>query len=116
MDVYQPAECQPEPEPDQEFTTKLPNKTSYKDIHGGMKSKFPNVSRARVDEYLAQFDKKLDAKIKDLYNKIADQVSRPGLQICNTKFNYLQLIRFSFKITSKQFLYLRGPMLPLYNI
>ena len=38
-------------------------------------------------------------------------LSRPGLQICNTKFNYLQLIRFSFKITSKQFLYLRGPML-----
>ena len=43
-------------------------------------------------------------------------LSRRGLQICNTKFNYLQLIRFSFKITSKQFLYLRGPMLPLYTI
>ena len=43
-------------------------------------------------------------------------LSRRGLQICNTKFNYLQLIRFSFKITSKQFLYLRGPMLPLVMI
>ena len=43
----------------------LPNKMSYKDIHGGMKEKFPNVSR--VDEYLAQFDKKLDPKTKDLY-------------------------------------------------
>ena len=29
-------------------------------------------------------------------------LSRPVLQICNTKFNYLQLIRFLFKITSKQ--------------
>ena len=43
-------------------------------------------------------------------------LSRCGLQICNTKFNYLQLIRLSFKITSKQFLYLSGPMLPLYTI
>ena len=47
----------------------LPTKTSYKDVHGCTKETFPNVSRARVDEYLAQFDKKLDAKIKDLYNE-----------------------------------------------
>ena len=65
--MYQPAECQAEP--DREFTMTLPNKTSYKDIHGGMKDTFPNVSRARVDEYLAQFDKKLEAKIKDMYNE-----------------------------------------------
>ena len=65
--MYQPAECQSEN--DREFTMTLPNKTSYKDIYGGMKDMFPNVSRARVDEYLAQFDKKLDAKIKDLYNE-----------------------------------------------
>ena len=65
--MYQPAESQPEP--DREFNMTLPTKTSYKDIHGGMKESFPNVNRARVDEYLAQYDKKLDTKIKDLYNE-----------------------------------------------
>ena len=65
--IYQPAECQPEP--DREYTMTLPTRTSYKDIHGGMKDTFPNVSRARVDEYLAQFGNKLDARIKDLYNE-----------------------------------------------
>ena len=69
LDVYQPAESQPEP--DREFTMTLPTKTSYKDIHGNIhgKESFPNVNRARVDEYLAQYDKKLDTKIKDLYNE-----------------------------------------------
>ena len=38
------------------------------------------------------------------------------LPICNTKFSYLQLITFLFKINSKQFLYPRAPMLHLHNI
>ena len=65
LDTYKPAESQPEP--DREYTMMtLPNKTSYKDIHDGMKETVPNVSR--VDEYLAQFDKKLDPKIREWYN------------------------------------------------
>ncbi|XP_041366048.1 uncharacterized protein LOC121381032 isoform X1 [Gigantopelta aegis] len=67
LDNCQSAGAQVEPE--SEFSMTLPPSSSYKDLHGGMTQNIPNVTVARLKEYLDQFSKNLDEKIKDLYKE-----------------------------------------------
>jgi len=41
----------------------------YKDLHPGIVKEFPNVTEARVAEYLSGFDKQLEEKSKAMYKE-----------------------------------------------
>ena len=67
LDVYQPVEKPAEPECSYSMT--LPQTIDFKDLHGGMVENFPNFTMERLEEFLDQYDQKLDKKIIAIYNE-----------------------------------------------
>lgn len=67
LDAHQGDKQQAEPEV--EFQMSLPPLSAYKDLHAGMRENLPTITVGRLNDYLGQFNKPLDNKVKDLYNE-----------------------------------------------
>ncbi|XP_014675482.1 PREDICTED: uncharacterized protein LOC106815531 [Priapulus caudatus] len=52
-----------------EYRMDLPDASHYKDLHAGMVELVENISLRRIEEYLQQFDKRIDSKTKDFYEQ-----------------------------------------------
>ena len=52
-----------------EYEMTVPDASSYKDIHLGMKDSIPIVDQKRIDIFLRQYDKGFDKKRRDFYNE-----------------------------------------------
>lgn len=66
LDANQPLRCQ---EPEAEFSMRLPDQASCKDLHDDMQSNIPGVTIGRLEQYLAQFEKKFYKTIKCFYTE-----------------------------------------------
>ena len=56
-------------EPDVEYHMKLPDISTFMDIHGGMTSTLPKVTAEDIDTYMAVHDAKWSDKVPSLYKE-----------------------------------------------
>ena len=52
-----------------ETVMSTPGVTTYKDLHGGMQSQLPNITRDRLVDYLSLFDKGFERKSQEFYEQ-----------------------------------------------